>query len=527
MKGIIATGNKRTAAIGAEILAAGGNAADAVIAASFAACVAEMVVANIGGAGFATVVDSHDGTRDARCYDFFSSMPSRPTSEDADFRCIHADFGSETQAFHIGRASTALPGLVAGLCRLAHEKGRLPLARLIEPAIQLAESGYEIDAFGALVLKVLRPIYEDTPEIRALVQKGGASVQVGDPIRLPHLAASLREIGETEGESFYRGRLAAAIAADQHQHGGLITAEDLAGYTVAVQPPIAVPFRDFTVMLPPLASVGGVLVAFSLRLLAAVPAPTRFGDAGYLRTLTLVSALTNRARHAWGRRKDDGDQERIAWFLSDAHVKPAIEELRAILAGERRLGEDPVSPKGAPNTTHLSAMDADGMAVSLTFSAGEAAGYVVGDTGLVLNNMLGEEDLNPGGFHQQKPGTRLHSMMCPLVVLKDGKPVFAGGSAGSNRIRSAILQTLINALDLGLPLDAVINLPRGHFEDGVLHVEPGFDAAAIETMRAEGFQVKEWPEQNLYFGGAQAVCLRGDDFDGAGDQRRTGTVCKV
>ncbi len=524
MQGIVATGNKWSAKVGAEILAQGGNAVDAIVAATFAACVAEMLVANIGGSGFATVVDGRDGRLDTRSYDFFSTIPSTPYDPDRhDFRRILIDFGTEQQPFYIGRASTALPGLVAGLCRLARDKGSLPLQRLIEPAIHIAEHGYELDAMGAVVLNLLKPIYEDTPQIRALIEKGDAPAQVGDHIHLPQLAESLRQIGLSDGDAFYRGRLAQEIVRDQAAHGGLMTAADMADYRVVVNDPIDVPYRNHRVVLPPLASMGGVLVAFSLRLLEAVPAPPRFGCFEHLHTLTLVTALTNRARADW-RARPGADS---AWFLSDAHVLPYIDELRALLCGERMLAGDPVAPKGPANTTHLSAMDAQGMAVSLTFSAGEAAGYVVGDTGLVLNNMLGEEDLHPHGFHRQAPGTRLHSMMCPFVVLRDGVPVMAAGSAGSNRIRSAVLATLINGVDFALPYDQVINQPRCHFEDGVLHVEPGFEEAAVRRMRERGFNVKCWPAQNLYFGGAQAVGIRADGFHGAGDNRRGGVACRV
>jgi gamma-glutamyltranspeptidase/glutathione hydrolase len=146
-----------------------------------------------------------------------------------------------------------------------------------------------------------------------------------------------------------------------------------------------------------------------------------------------------------------------------------------------------------------------------------------------LNNMLGEEDLNPQGYHRHEPGRRIPSMMAPTVVLREGKPEVALGSAGSNRIRSAILQTIIGVVDDGMTASEAVNRPRVHFERGVVDAEPGVDEAQLEALERDGWQVSRWVERNLYFGGVQAVArdpITGE-LSGGGDPRRGGASVLV
>jgi gamma-glutamyltranspeptidase/glutathione hydrolase len=146
-----------------------------------------------------------------------------------------------------------------------------------------------------------------------------------------------------------------------------------------------------------------------------------------------------------------------------------------------------------------------------------------------LNNMLGEEDLNPLGFHRHEPGVRIPSMMAPTVVLRDGAPEVALGSAGSNRIRSAILQTILRVVDDRLPAQQAVEAPRVHFEGGVVEAEPGTDEAGLGALEADGWRVQRWTERNLYFGGVQAVARDpvSGALSGGGDPRRGGSAVLV
>jgi gamma-glutamyltranspeptidase/glutathione hydrolase len=170
-------------------------------------------------------------------------------------------------------------------------------------------------------------------------------------------------------------------------------------------------------------------------------------------------------------------------------------------------------------------LDAEGWACSVTCSNGSCSGIVVPGTGIHLNNMLGEQDLNPLGFHMHPPGRRMPSMMAPTVVLRDGEPELALGSAGSNRIRSAILQTIARVIDDRLPVRAAVESPRVHFEDGVVYAEPGVETLELE---AAGRAIGRFGELNLFFGGVQAVARDPHgSFGGAGDPRRGGAAILV
>ena len=300
---------------------------------------------------------------------------------------------------------------------------------------------------------------------------------VGDPVRQPELATTLERLGAEGPRPFYRGDIARAIADWLSERGGLLTPEDLEAYRVVNRRPIVLPYRGRDVLLNPPPSAGGTLIAFALEQLERDGhfAPT---------TERLVEVME----------------------AAQAHRTPAF---LASLGERGSLG----------STTHISVLDADGRACAVTTSNGEGAGIIVPGTGIHLNNMLGEQDLNPLGFHKHPPGRRLPSMMSPTVVLRDGRPELVLGSGGSNRIRSAILQTVINVVDRGMDVADAVRSPRAHFEDGIVYVEPGLDA---HTLEAAGRTLARFRELNLFFGGVNAVTA--DPLAGVGDPRRGGAA---
>ncbi len=521
MKGAIAAGDPQTAAAGSAILKMGGNAVDAAVAAAFASFVAEPSIVNIGGGGVALVVDSHSDLQ--LVYDFFSTMPSGVLTPASDFHEVVIDFGAEQQPFHIGRASVAVPGVVAGLCAMAADHGTLPLATLLEPAIRLARDGALLSPAQAYVYNILQPIFQDTRGLADLYLPEGRPVEVGERLVFSNLADTLEQLGEEGPDLFYSGDVGNAIIVDQRANGGLLTAPDLAAYEVFHLSPLSIDYRGFTILLPPPSSSGGVLVAFALKLLATRPLDAMVhNSAAHLRLLSEIMRLTNVARRDWDAHRDLGE-DRIAWFLSDAHVDLYRRRLDAILNGEAGPA-DPVFAPGPNDTTHISVVDQNGLLASVTTSAGENAGFVVGDTGVCLNNMLGEEDLHPHGFHQLPPGQRLSTMMTPVVVIHDNDPVLAIGSGGSNRIRSAILQVLSNFLDFDMSLSDAVNIDRIHFEADTLQVEGGVDATVVTELRGQGYHVNYWQGTNMFFGGAHAVALQGGQLTPAGDHRRGGST---
>lgn len=537
VSGAIAAGNAQTAAAGAAMLRRGGNAVDAAVAAAFASFIAEVGVVHLGGSGLAQIFEPESGR--SVVYDFFSAMPGlgkERAAAEIDFEEVTVDFGATTQNFHLGRGAVAIPGNVAGLCRLAADFGRLPLDELLEPAIELARDGAILDDFQADTCELLRPLYTHTESMRAIFTPTGPMITGGERLFIPDLAQTLDDLArggaalaDNGGALPQDGRLAQAFLADQAAHGGLITATDLARYRVRRQRPIRLPYRRYEVLLPPPSSTGGVLTAFTLKLLAHFDVGSAaHGSADHVRLLYEAQAATTRARPFWEKAcAEMADGEAIAYFLDDDFVTPFVDEVRDALEGN---SPSPAVPEraGPGNTSHISIIDGEGMAVALTTTAGESAGYVVPGTGFIPNNILGEEDLNPHGFHRWPAGQRIPTMMTPAFVSLEGNVRLVTGSGGSNRIRSAILQVLVNLLNYDLSLEEAVNAPRVHVENGILQCERGYDPAAVEELEEMGYPVNRWSRRSIYFGGAHSVSRTAEgQLVAAGDDRRGGSTVYV
>lgn len=512
MPGVIAAGHPQTAAAGAEILQQGGNAVDAAVAAAFASFVAESVLVNIGGGGVAHLYNPATG--ETTVYDFFSAMPGlNGQAKEIDFRQILVDFGPTQQPFYIGRGSVAVPGAVAGLCRMAADLGTMPLADLLAPAIRLARQGILLNESLEYVAAILRPIFTDTPELAALYAPTGRMITTGERLYLPQLAHTLEQLGQQGAGLFYTGPVGQKIVADQQAHGGLITETDLSAYRAQRLPSLVIDYRGFTICLPPAPSSGGTLIAFALKLLETVSlADIDHNSFEHLRLLIEVMRLTNLARAEWDPVNDLLAPENIRRYS------------RAILAE----GETRPEVAGPSHTTHISVADAAGQVATITTSAGENSGFLVADTGVMLNNMLGEIDLHPGGFHRLAAGQRLMTMMSPTLVLRQGRPILALGSGGSNRLRTAILQVISNFIDFGLPLNRAVEASRIHFEDSLVQLEGGIPPASIDKLKQAGYTINCWPDLNMFFGGAHTIgqrnCREQTDWIAAGDPRRGGVA---
>ena len=517
----IAAGDAQTAAAAAAMLRAGGSAVDAAVAATFAALLSEPPLINLGGGGIALV---GRGT-DIVAYDFMADMPSRAPYAGMDFYEVEVQFEAATQSFWLGRASVAVPGLVAGLHAMHRDYGRLPWPRLLQPAIRLAEEGAVLSPAQAHILALLAELYRHDDALRALFLPDGRPLPAGARVRRPALARTLRLLAEQGPDAFYRGPIAQAIVADQQAHGGLITADDLAHYQVHRNPPLQRGYRHAQVWLPGLPSAGGGLVAFTLALLEdhdlhAWPALSP----EHVRLLAEAMRLTQHARPHWEDAGRDASARRAAFF-DPAFIAEYRGRLRRALARETFSPDEPPEPPHGPYTTHISVADFDGLVVSMTVTAGEDAGFIVPGTGIRLNNMLGEADLHPQGFHRLPPGTRLGTMMTPLLARWEtaaGPRYLAVGSGGSSRIRSAVLQTFSYNFDFGYDLQQAVDAPRVHYENRVLHLEGGVPPTTAQALAAHGYPVNPWPARSMYFGGAHAITWQAAQVQAAGDGRRGG-----
>ncbi|MGN6276674.1 MAG: gamma-glutamyltransferase family protein [Solirubrobacterales bacterium] len=498
MKGVVAAGHPLTAEAGAAVLRDGGNAVDAAVCAVLASFAVESPLTGFGAGGHMMV---HDGG-ETTLIDFFVAAPGLDEIErTTELVPVPVRFDAETtQTFYVGPASCGVPGTAAGLAHALERFGTMPLSALVGPGVSLARGGAPVNRQQAYILEILAPIHEHMTGTRELYAPHGRRLGEGDVFAFPELAEGLERYGEEGPEPFYKGEVARAISDFVVRHGGIIGPGDLASYAAIERKPIETEFRGVEVLTNPPPSSGGILISYCLGLLE------RLGpESGPEQLVAAMEAANSRRDLAFAESLYEEGME--VSFLDPAGLDLAAADL---------LG----------STTHISVLDADGNCASVTCSNGSGSGVLVPGTGVILNNMLGEEDLNPAGFHLIAPGRRVPSMMAPTVVLRDGEIVLALGSAGSNRIRSAILQTVVRAVEQGFPVDAAVEAPRLHFEQGIVQTEPGIDEAALGRVEARGLPVLRRPALNLFFGGVQAVARdpRSGELSGGGDPRRGGAV---
>jgi gamma-glutamyltranspeptidase/glutathione hydrolase len=442
----VAAGHPATVEAGAEILADGGSAADAAVAASLASCVAETVMTGLLGGGHAIYFSAAAGR--AWNLDCFVAVPGLGAERrEAALLELEVPFGAELVHYAVGIASCGVPGLPAGLGALWKRFGRLPWARVVEPAVQLARDGVEMPPAHAACLEMLAPVMtmNEGGEIYA---PGGRLLASGDRLDQPGLVRALELLAQEGASCAYTGSLGEALLELMEQRGGLVTREDLREYEAVWTDPVDVGYRGTRFL-------------------------TRSG-------LSLVPETLPRL----------------------PELRP-LDEPERVLAFARTLE----SVKGDGETTNVSIVDGAGDACVLTTSLGLGSGDFLPGLDLHLNSMLGESDLLRGAL---EPGGRMGSMMAPSVALDaEGAVALGVGAAGGTRLRGALLQVAAGVLDEGLePADAVAR-PRVHTADGRAQLEPGFGEATLAALERAGYEVRVWPARHHYFGGVSLVTPSG------------------
>jgi gamma-glutamyltranspeptidase/glutathione hydrolase len=490
MGGIVAAGHPVTAEAGARVLREGGNAVDAAVAAMLTSWVAEPLLTGPGAGGYLLVAGADEPPT---LLDFFVAAPGcdADCSRRGELLPILVDFGDAVQTFNVGPASCGVPGNPAGVAEAARRWGSIPLADLAAPAAALAREGVVVTATQAYLYEILGAILRTTPEAEALFAPGGELLAEGDRFRSVELGDAIALLGAEGATPFYDGAVADAIVDWVGARGGVLTRADLRAYEATSREPLRAGYRGRDVLTNPPPNAGGVLLAMALGRLEPAPSPP---------PLARVVAAMQAAQ-------DERTPEFTTGLADPAYVERFLSS---------RLG----------STTHIAVVDGEGRAASVTCTNGEGSGVVVPGTGVHVNNIMGEEDLSPTGFHRAAPGTRMPSMMAPTVVLRDGEVELVVGSAGSNRIRSAILQTIVGVVDHGLAARDAVEAPRVHPEDGVLYAEPGVPVAELD---GSGLEVVRFRDRNLFFGGVQAVerDAATGALTGAGDPRRGGVAVEA
>ena len=506
--GVVAAGHPVTAGAADQVLRAGGNAFDAAVAAFFAACVAEPVLASLAGGGFLL---AGFPSQACKLFDFFVQTPRRARTG-VDFYPIQVDFGSAQQEFHVGMGACATPGCVRGILQVHASLGRMPLTELVVPACEAARQGVVVNRLQAYIFQLVRGIYATDPARRhlPLASAAGPVPVEGDMVRFFDLADVIETLAIEGEDLFCRGEIAARIAELCDAHGGHLSIEDLREYPVEIRAPLQITFRDVEIITNPVPSTGGLLMGFGLQLLEPMDSEVAFGSYPHFRLLAEAMQQTSdaRLRHLTA---TPGADDQASNRLLDSSL---LRQYRERVAHRARA---------LSGTTHVSIMDKMGHVASMTVSNGEGNGYVVPGTGIMLNNMLGEQDLNPTGFQKWRPNQRLCSMMAPtLARFADGGAV-ATGSGGSNRIRTALLQVLLNLAYFGRDLESAVHAPRIHLEDANLNMEGGIDDTVVARLTAEFPEHRVFDALNLFFGGAHSVGRdRHGRFQGVGDPRRDG-----
>ncbi len=499
-KAIVASGHHCVSEAAAQILKGGGNTFDAIVAAGFASTVVEQTLTSLGGGGLLLGYSADKGQK--LFFDFFVDTPGLGLPKEPEqphFFPITVQFSGAPQEFNIGLGSVAVPGVAKGLLHIHKRLGRMSLGEIIQPAIQLAQ-GHILNDFQGHFLKLLYPIMTNRAAGRALYGEGEEFITPGETLVNEDLAKFIENLAYDNGESLYQGELAKAIASDMKEFGGLLTREDLAQYTVMERKPIGIPYRGAKILTSSFPSIGGALIGLSLSLYDGCDLSAHeWGSTAHLRNTIGVMLEVERQRTL-----GVTTPEALESFMAQGR-KNSLENIRMFTRG----------------TTHISIADKWGNCAAMTCSNGEGSGYIAPGTGIMLNNMMGEDDLHPEGFHSSPPGQRVISMMSPSLLIQGDEVKLVLGSGGSKRIRTAITQVLSQVVDYDRPLDKAVSAPRLFWDGECLQVEPGFKPEIINSL---GVKANIWPQLDVYFGGVHAVI---PGKQGAGDPRRGGSVIEV
>ncbi|MET0425376.1 MAG: gamma-glutamyltransferase [Actinoplanes sp.] len=438
----VAASHPATAKAGLEILAAGGSAADAAVAAVLACCAVETIFTGLGGGGFATYFDAASG--EVTCLDFFVSVPGTDGDRAAGpMVAVDVFFGGIPQVYSIGGASVAVPGVPAGCGEVHRRWGKLPWEQVVAPAFELARTGSPITVEHAATLDSCAPALA-WGEGAAVYTPGGRNLAGGDLLFHDGLATAMGELAASGPEIFYTGPFAKLMVEAVRAAGGSLGPRDLADYRVLETP-------------------------VDHAMLAGHRVFARHDLSRTVHTIAGLPRDLSRPQRAPG----------VASAMRDQ--------------GRQRNGD----------TTNVSVVDPAGNACVITTTLGLGAGVWLPGLGINLNSMLGEGELLTDDL---APGTRMSSNMCPLVVIgPDGGLAVAAGSAGASRIRTALIGTLLGVLVDGVDTGEAIARPRFHVVDDTVHVEPGYPREELEALAAAGWRINEWPALNHYFGGVTAV----------------------
>lgn len=522
--GMVATEQHLASQIGLEILKKGGNAVDAAVAIGFSLAVSLPNAGNIGGGGFMIVHNAAENKTIA--LDFREKAPAA-----AKATMYQDEIGNiiPRKSWYTHQA-VGVPGTVAGLAHAQSQWGSLPLAQVLQPAIDLAEQGYEVSPTLGKLLHVEQDNLGQWPSTKAIFFKDDAPLQAGDKLVQKDLAASLKLIAEQGPDAFYKGAIADEIVRDQAAHDGLITKEDLANYQAVEREVVRGTYKGYEIVSMPPPSSGGIHIIQMLNTLEDLP--IKESGVNSAKTISLIAETMKRAYADRSEYLGDSDFVKVPMkeLMSKKYAKAiANEVLKGDITPAQTIKPANLTPYESDQTTHYSVVDKEGNAVAVTYTLNLnfGSGIVAGNTGILLNNEMDDFSSKPGtpnafgliggSANAIEPNKRPLSSMSPTMVLKDGKPWLVTGSPGGARIITTVLQQIINTIDFGMNAAAATNTPRFHHQwlPDELRLELGFSPDTIQMLENAGYKVSIKPSM----GRTQTIQVIDDTMYGYSDPR--------
>jgi gamma-glutamyltranspeptidase / glutathione hydrolase len=528
--GMVSSQERRASEVGVDILKRGGNAVDAAVAVGFALAVTLPRAGNLGGGGFMLVYSAK--TKESIAIDYRETAPAASTRD----MFLNAQGNPDPAKSRDSGLAIGIPGTVRGLA-LAHERygsGRLSLAQLIEPAIRLATDGIPVEDDLADSLPAAQAKLARFPASAAVFLRDGKPLQRGDRLVQPDLATTLSAIAQQGPDAFYSGRIAAAIASSVQAIGGIMTEADLAAYRPVMRPVIRGSYRGFDIVSMPPPSSGGVHLIQMLNILEGFD--LRHAGAGSAAAYHLLAEAMKPAyadRATWL-----GDPDRVKVPARGLASKPYAAAQRAAIDPNRARKADEISagnpaPFEGDQTTHYSIIDAEGNAVSNTYTLNLSygVGMIAAGTGVLMNNEMDDFSAKSGAqnafglvggdANSVAPGARPLSSMTPTLVFRDGKLYLITGSPGGSRIITTTLQVITNVIDHGMNIAEAVAAPRIHHQwrpDVLLH-EEGLSPDTLTLLSQRGHTLR----LGATSGSANSILVTPEGLQGASDPRQRGT----
>ncbi len=510
--GMVGSAEEHASQAGIDVLKRGGNAIDAAVAVGFALAVTHPQAGNIGGGGF-MVIRFADGK--STTVDYRETAPAKATRD----MFLDANGNPVTERSLIGPLAAGVPGSVAGLTYVQKKYGKLPLAQVMAPAVDLAENGFSVSDALERALGHDRKLLDHFPESVRVFTKNGKDYVSGDRLVQKDLAKTLRLIADKGADGFYRGPIADLIEAEMTRSGGLIHKSDLAAYKAVERPAITGTYRGYDIIAMPPPSSGGIALIQTLNILEGFP--LKDDGPGSSKTIHLMAEAERRVyadRSEWL-----GDPDFFKVPVKGLIAKPYAEALRKTIDPNKATPSAAVKP-GKPldfestQTTHYSVIDADGTTVTTTTTLNGyfGNGQTVSGAGFLLNNEMDDFSVKPGvpnmfGMvggvaNAIEPGKRMLSSMTPTIIVKDNKPFLVVGSPGGSRIITTVLQVIVNVIDHGMNVQEAVDAPRFHHQwlpDYIRLEKQGFPKDVVAALEAMGHTVKA--EGNM--GDVQAIWI--------------------